>query len=350
MEKELNARIQIKIDSENAWNLVNTTFAPLSGEMCIYRMNDGSIRIKVGDGATTVGSLEFIDEQLQVEVTNLSETVYKAILYESDEAITDCNKWLTNGYAKTSTTTSNLPPQCTGNDRWGVIFFIAENAEMGTGTQMYYPIDGDNKGRVFTRSLTRMASGQDSPVEGDWYRLVIDEDISALEATVDNLNSTVSGLSREVSTLEGTVGSYGSRITAVESSVGDVKNSVNSLIGRVSINENSIGTIQGNVTDLTSEVGTISTTVDSMNSTLSGMSVTVSGLQLSLNSKANTNSPALTGTPTAPTASSGTNNTQIATTAFVQNAISGFGSGVDVQLSSSQPSGQSTGDLWFKIL
>lgn len=343
MNTQLNTRIQIKIDTENAWNLVSTTFVPLSGEMCIYRMNDGSIRIKVGDGATTVGSLDFIDEQLQVEVTNLSETVYKAILYESDEAITDCNEWLTNGYAKTSTATSNLPPQCTGNDRWGVIFFIAENVEMGTGTQMYYPIDGDNKGRVFTRSLTRMAPGQGSPIEGEWYRLVIDEDISALEATVDSLNSTVSGLNGKVSTLEGTVGSYGSRITAVESSVSDVENSVNSLTGRVSVNENSIGTIQEDVTDLTGEVGTISTTVDGINST-------VSGLQLSLNSKANVNSPALTGTPTAPTASAGTNTTQIATTAFVQEALSGVGGGTTVYVQSGQPSGAKTGDLWYRIL
>lgn len=37
-------------------------------------------------------------------------------------------------------------------------------------------------------------------------------------------------------------------------------------------------------------------------------------------------SPAFTGTPTAPTAANGTNTTQIATTAFVQTAISGFGS------------------------
>ena len=35
-------------------------------------------------------------------------------------------------------------------------------------------------------------------------------------------------------------------------------------------------------------------------------------------------SPALTGTPTAPTATAGTNTTQIATTAFVANALSGF--------------------------
>lgn len=38
-------------------------------------------------------------------------------------------------------------------------------------------------------------------------------------------------------------------------------------------------------------------------------------------SKADLNSPALIGTPTAPTASSGTNTTQLATTAFVQTAL-----------------------------
>jgi len=42
-----------------------------------------------------------------------------------------------------------------------------------------------------------------------------------------------------------------------------------------------------------------------------------------ISSKADLNSPALTGTPTAPTASAGTNTTQVATTAFVQTALSG---------------------------
>lgn len=45
-------------------------------------------------------------------------------------------------------------------------------------------------------------------------------------------------------------------------------------------------------------------------------------LNTALNLKANLASPALTGTPTAPTATTGTNTTQIATTAFVQDAIS----------------------------
>ena len=47
----------------------------------------------------------------------------------------------------------------------------------------------------------------------------------------------------------------------------------------------------------------------------------INGLQNTLNLKASLASPALTGTPTAPTATSGTNTTQIATTAFVSTAL-----------------------------
>jgi hypothetical protein len=53
----------------------------------------------------------------------------------------------------------------------------------------------------------------------------------------------------------------------------------------------------------------------------------VTGLQTALNGKAALASPSFTGTPTAPTATAGTSNTQIATTAFVQLAITGFGAG-----------------------
>ena len=50
--------------------------------------------------------------------------------------------------------------------------------------------------------------------------------------------------------------------------------------------------------------------------------VDVKALQAALNLKANLASPALTGTPTAPTAVSTTNTTQLATTAFVQTVNS----------------------------
>lgn len=49
--------------------------------------------------------------------------------------------------------------------------------------------------------------------------------------------------------------------------------------------------------------------------------VEFNALQTAVNSKANSISPALTGTPTAPTASPSTNTTQIATTEFVTTAV-----------------------------
>lgn len=48
----------------------------------------------------------------------------------------------------------------------------------------------------------------------------------------------------------------------------------------------------------------------------------LSAISNAIASKADINSPSLTGTPTAPTASSGTNTTQLATTAFVTAALS----------------------------
>ena len=57
-----------------------------------------------------------------------------------------------------------------------------------------------------------------------------------------------------------------------------------------------------------------------INGTLSQNKIT--NLSSDLSAKAPLVSPALTGTPTAPTATSGTNTTQIATTAFVQTAVS----------------------------
>lgn len=71
-------------------------------------------------------------------------------------------------------------------------------------------------------------------------------------------------------------------------------------------------------TDITVDSsGNVSVNDDSHNHVISN----VDGLQSTLDAKAPIASPTLTGTPKAPTASAGTNTTQIATTAFVQTAI-----------------------------
>ena len=58
---------------------------------------------------------------------------------------------------------------------------------------------------------------------------------------------------------------------------------------------------------------------DTTSTELGYLSGTTSKVQTQLNAKAPLDSPALTGTPTAPTTTNATNNTQLATTAFVHN-------------------------------
>ena len=70
----------------------------------------------------------------------------------------------------------------------------------------------------------------------------------------------------------------------------------------------------------------------------------------SIATKAPLASPALTGVPTSPTAPSGTNTTQLATTAFVTAAVAaggGGGGGASVTTSDAAPSSPSAGDLWY---
>ncbi|HCQ0638857.1 TPA: tail fiber protein, partial [Escherichia coli] len=65
----------------------------------------------------------------------------------------------------------------------------------------------------------------------------------------------------------------------------------------------------------------LSSSTNSTSETLAATSKAVKAVMDETNKKAPLNSPALTGTPTTPTAQQGTNNTQIASTAFVMAAI-----------------------------
>ena len=80
-------------------------------------------------------------------------------------------------------------------------------------------------------------------------------------------------------------------------------------------------TLSGNATSLTN----MTTTITELNY-VDGVT---SSIQTQLGTKAPLASPALTGTPTAPTANAGTNSLQIATTAFVASAVSTGITGAD---------------------
>jgi len=114
----------------------------------------------------------------------------------------------------------------------------------------------------------------------------------------------------------------------------------------------------------------------------SEIDVEYSAIASAVNSKADSDSPTFTGTPAAPTATAGTNSTQIASTAFVTTAIAnenlgtmatqdatavaitgGTLTGTTVNtftvgsnatgtktISTASPSGGSDGDIWYKVV
>ncbi|MGM0973423.1 MAG: hypothetical protein ACQEW2_10775 [Bacillota bacterium] len=62
-------------------------------------------------------------------------------------------------------------------------------------------------------------------------------------------------------------------------------------------------------------------------------------------------SPALTGTPTAPTPTTGDSTTKVATTAFVQNAVQNVSSSMPkITVGATQPTSPGVGDFWYEVV
>ena len=86
--------------------------------------------------------------------------------------VTDCNLHYINGYTKTDPSTAHLPRGCTSSSAWGILFCLLENSENGTGTQMFFPIDGTYKGRIFVRSVKDLKTSH--PATASWQLLALD--------------------------------------------------------------------------------------------------------------------------------------------------------------------------------
>ena len=70
-EKTLNARVQMKADTEANW-LKATNFTPKNGEIIVYAADDNCSypRMKVGDDSKKVNERPFINEAISESTIN----------------------------------------------------------------------------------------------------------------------------------------------------------------------------------------------------------------------------------------------------------------------------------------
>ena len=124
----------------------------------------------------------------------------------------------------------------------------------------------------------------------------------------------------------------------------ELKTQIQSVEADVTAVEEDIATLEGSVSTVSGQVSTLSGQVSTHTSQ-------ISTLNTQMSSKAPLASPALTGTPTAPTPATADNSTKIATTAFVQAVVADLGGGGgSIVVSAEQPVGQEVGGLWYKLL
>jgi len=184
-------------------------------------------------------------------------------------------------------------------------------------------------------------------------------------STNSNLASVQSSLNSNISALNQSVNNSLSNLNSVTANLQNQTNIINTALSSLaSINSPHF---TGNPTAPTAaqkdNSPTISTTAyvdresaalqNSFNSQIQSLSAALNGsLASGTAGLAPINSPHFTGVPTAPTPATGDNSTNIATTAFVNGAISGHTSlwqGSAYTVSTNPPSGGKPGDFWFQI-
>lgn len=275
----IQTRIQLKYDTLAHW--MSSTFVPMKGEVCIAEIPTGATANP--DGNTLSNNPPAIGIKIGDGVTGHTFSVLPWI-----QAVAgDVYSW-----AKAAT-----KPTYSAEEIENIDSYIAGQIQ-DTDTQ--YRIQagtGEDAGKYFLQAKAKGAND-------NTFTTVSTIDLSSVQdalefdgtynastnkvATQSTVTNAISGLT---DTLTGTPGAA-KTITAFDE-----------VDGKITATFSDIAITESQVTNLTTDLA----------------------------AKAPLNSPNLTGTPTAPTAAAGTNTTQIATTAFVHDAVAGLSGAMHYQ-------------------
>lgn len=85
--------------------------------------------------------------------------------------VRDANNHKDPGIWRTDTSTTNLPSDCTGDARYGVLQFFEENKTNGSGIQVFYSMDNPCAGTTWVRVVKALNPGHGVVVRTEWKKL-----------------------------------------------------------------------------------------------------------------------------------------------------------------------------------
>ena len=151
-DKLIKTRLKLKYDTFTNWDKVKTTFVPLKGEVCLVEVpnvgDDGvqsapSVLMKVGDGTSTYGALEYISARA-ADVYSWAKAASKPSYTPAEVGV---NEKAFPGLMKTGTVTGVKMNGTTKNPSGGVV-------DLGTVITAHQDISGKQNKAISLSGIT----------------------------------------------------------------------------------------------------------------------------------------------------------------------------------------------------
>ena len=181
---------------------------------------------------------------------------------------------------------------------------------------------------------------------------IVNANLAVRVNSEDDLSARINAANVQIG-LRDTITRVNSINSAIDTAILANVNSINSNISDVRLEIVAANvSASGNVIAANIEIARLRSNITAANVIIASLTSDLGQTNTDITALAPKASPALTGTPTAPTPSTGTNTTRIATTAFVQTEISTIakwqGSAKFVSTADPDSTQGSDGDFWFK--
>lgn len=170
----------------------------------------------------------------------------------------------------------------------------------------------------------------------DYYnKTEVNTRINEINQTLAGVTEDVNGLTTDVSDNSTNISSLTTRVEAVEQAQSEGPD-LSGLNTRLDTIESDVESAHQSITGLTTDI--------------SGLESEIAGVTATANNAMPKSGGTFTGAVQGITPASSDNSTNLATTAYVKTALAGFSGGANIQISSTQPSGQKANDIWLKIV
>ena len=86
----INAILRLRRDNDYNYQKIKDTFVPANGEICLVDTADSGLRVICGDGSSTFGQLEYVDDYLKVGYYREGAFYFDNLYTEKINAFTNC--------------------------------------------------------------------------------------------------------------------------------------------------------------------------------------------------------------------------------------------------------------------